>query len=168
MTHKCPYCNGTLEKGKASIDGTTFGFIFYGFSHKNLYFKSESGKETMILGNSETTPALRCENCGIVILHKEFYTPNVRENVVDFLTVCSSDKLLEKSFENITDVSIHEEIASSWKILYLPKQNNFAKCFSENELQALSAFDDFIDSKDWDKLETSAEKALNALIDLLK
>ena len=69
MTLKCPYCNGTLKSGEAKIHGTMTGFLFVGFSHQNLYFKSELGEEIEVLGSNECTPAMRCEECGVVVLN---------------------------------------------------------------------------------------------------
>lgn len=72
MTTKCPYCNGTIKNGVANIHGTMTGFLFVGFSYQNLYFKPESGQEMKVLGSRESTPAMRCQDCGVVILNKSF------------------------------------------------------------------------------------------------
>ncbi|MCT4644600.1 MAG: PF20097 family protein [Carboxylicivirga sp.] len=81
MSLECPYCKGKLETGQA-IHGTVGGFLLFGLSYQNLYFKPESEKEIKILGSNGSTSALRCEDCGIVILHKEIVQQNYRDTLI--------------------------------------------------------------------------------------
>ena len=88
MSLKCPYCDSDLKSGQATIHGTVVGFLVFGFSHQNLYFKTDTGEEIKILGSNKSTPAMRCENCGIVTLNLDYTDQNDGDKLIDILTLC--------------------------------------------------------------------------------
>lgn len=139
MSLKCPYCNGILKSGEATIHGTVTGFLYVGFSHQNLYFKSESGEEIEILGSREYTPAMRCEECGVVTLNMNIPKQNIRDVIIELLTLCSFEEL-HHSIENPKRVIIEK-----WKEHYLPYDNNLKSSFTIHEQSLLSEFDRLID-----------------------
>ena len=166
MRLECYDCNGILKKGKASIHGTIGGFLIIGLSHENLYFKSDDEKEIKILGSGGTTPALRCEDCGIVILNKEItdtYEPTAREVLIEIFTVVASKELQEGLKTTNPDFNVREQLDNSWKEFYFPETNEFTQSFSEKELILISGFNDLYRSKNWEAMEAYAEKNLSVI-----
>lgn len=152
MVLKCHYCDGTLESGEARIHGTITGFLLFGFSHQNLYFKTESGEESEVLGSGMSTPAMKCDKCGVFILNKNLPNQNRREIITELLTLCSFKELRD----NIEDSG--SIITAKWKENYLPENNDFKNYFSINELSLLADFDILINEGNWDKIEMQSEK----------
>lgn len=166
MSLECYNCNGNLKKGNARIHGTIGGFLIFGLSHENLYFKADDEKEIKILGSGGTTPALRCTNCGIVILNSEVtetYEPTPREILIEIFTVFASKELQESLKTAHPDFNIKEHLDRSWKEFYFPKTNEFLEAFSEEELKLLSEFNDLYRAKDWDAMEAYADLNLSLI-----
>jgi hypothetical protein len=67
---KCPYCNETMVPGRASVEGTFFGFLFYGFSFKHLWFKrlGQHAKKEIIVKNGCHSAGHQCPWCGAVAI----------------------------------------------------------------------------------------------------
>ena len=152
MTLNCPYCDGTLESGEAKNHGTVTGFLLFGFSHQNLYFKTESGVESEILGSGMSTPAMKCDKCGVVILNINFPKQNKRDIITELLTLCSFNELRD----NIEDSK--SVISTKWRENYLPENNDFKNYFSIYELSLLADFDILMKEGNWDKIEMQSEK----------
>lgn len=57
-----------MEFGKSRLSATAAGLIFFGWSHKHVFFANQRGKRFRILGNSEKRISYRCPRCGLVIL----------------------------------------------------------------------------------------------------
>lgn len=157
MTLKCPYCDGTLISGEARIHGTITGFLLVGLSHQNLYFKSELGEETEVLGSGESTPAMKCNKCGVVTLNINCPKQNKRDNIVELLMLSSFEEL-RKSIENSKSV-----IIAKWKENYLPQDSDFENYFTTEELVLLDDFDKLIDKENWLEIETLAQNIVEKL-----
>ena len=153
MSLKCPYCNTSLKSGQARIHGTVGGFLVYGFSHQNLYFMSDSGKEIKILGSGKSTPAMRCENCGVVTLNLDYSDQQEKDNLIELLTLFSSKELRDSIQESNPDIDINTGIVKNWKENYLPNEADFKKYFTNDELILLENFDKLIDDKNWEEIE---------------
>ncbi len=157
MILKCPYCNGTLKSGEATIHGTVTGFLFVGFSHQNLYFKPESGEEIEVLGSRESTPAMRCEECGVVTLNINAPKQNKRDVIIELLMLCSF-KELRSNLEDPKRVIIEK-----WKESYLPKENELRNVFTIDEQSLLADFDRLIDKGNWSMIENLAQEIVETL-----
>lgn len=157
MTLKCPYCNGILESGEAKIHGTLTGFLFVGFSYQNLYFKPESGEEIEVLGSRESTPAMRCEECGVVTLKMNIPKQNKRDVIIELLTLCSFEELRN----NIDDPK--RVIIEKWKESYLPQDNDLKSAFTMDEQGLLADFDALIDKGNWSRIESLAQEIVETL-----
>ena len=166
MSLNCPYCNHKLTSGQANIHGTFGGFLFYGLSYENLYFKSESNEEVKILASNKSTPAMRCENCEIVILNKEYIERNDRHYLIEILTLCSSKELQDSFKESNPEVNIQEEIVKSWNEFYAPQKNKFAESFSADELKIISVINDLITAGRWEEVEVESNKVLSSITDI--
>ena len=59
-----------MEKGYTKVHGTVGGFLVFGMSHQNLYFKGD-GDEEMIAPSNEAVDAYRCKDCNITLLEGE-------------------------------------------------------------------------------------------------
>ncbi len=163
MILKCPYCDGNLKSGQASIHGTVGGLFLIGLSYQNLYFKPESGKEINVLGSNSSTPSMRCEKCGVVILNLNFPEQYERDVMIDLLTLCSSKELRESIQESNPEVNINNEISKAWKDNYLPRENEFKESFTNDELGLLENFDKLINDNNWEVIETLSEKIIEKL-----
>ena len=156
------------KNGYASIHGTLGGFLLFGLSHQNLYFKSESEKEIKILYSNDKTPSMRCENCEIVILNKQIIQENKskmhREVLVEIFTISSSRELQESIKDANPEISIHDRIEITWKEFYAPKNDEFNKSFTEEELNILSEFNDLIASKNWKEIESFTDKNIGLIV----
>lgn len=168
MSLKCPYCNGKLKNGQANIHGTVGGFLLFGFSCENLYFKSESEKEIEILGSNSSTPSMRCEDCGIVILNKEI-TEQIDKDLnldilVELLTLCSSNELQESIKESNPAIDVQKEIYNQWVEFYSSDKKELIKSITEDDLRMLSEIDILISAKKWGEVEIVANKILKSII----
>ena len=157
MTLKCPYCNGTLKSGEAKIHGTLTGFLFFGFSYQNLYFKPESGEEVEVLGSRESTPAMRCEECGVVVLNMNVSKQNKRDVIIELLTLCSFKEL----HNNIDDPK--RVIIEKWKESYLPQDNDLKSVFTMDEQGLVADVDRLIDKGNWSRIESLAQEIIETL-----
>lgn len=166
MSLKCPYCNGKLKNGQASIHGTVGGFLVFGLSYENLYFKSESEKEIKVLGSNNSTPSMRCEDCGIVILNKELIEQidKDRDILIELLTLCSSNELQESIKESNPEINIHQEIYNDWVVFYSSDKKELIESFTEDELRMLSEIDILISAKNWGEVEIVANNILKSII----
>jgi len=167
MSLKCPYCNGKLINGQVNIHGTVGGFLLYGLSYENLYFKSESEKEIKILGSNNSTPSLRCEDCEIVILNKEI-TEQIdkdRDILIELLTLCSSNELQESIKESNPEINIHQEIYNQWIEFYSSEKKELFESFTEPDLRLLSEIDILISAKNWVEADIVANKILKSIIE---
>ena len=160
---KCPYCDGNLKSGQARIHGTVAGLFLIGLSYQNLYFKPESEKEIKILGSNNSTPSMRCEKCGVVILNLDFPEQCERDVLIELLTLCSSKELRESIQESNPDVNINNEIIKTWKDNYSPHDNEFKESFTNDELCMLEDFDKLINANNWEVIETLSEKIIEKL-----
>jgi len=166
MSLKCPYCNGKLINGQVNIHGTVGGFLLYGLSYENLYFKSESEKEIKILGSNNSTPSLRCEDCEIVILNKEIIKQidKDRDILIELLTLCSSNELQESIKESNPEINIHQEIYNQWIEFYSSEKKELFESFTESDLRLLSEIDILISAKNWREADIVANKILKSII----
>lgn len=156
MSLKCPYCDSDLKSGQATIHGTVVGFLVFGFSHQNLYFKTDTGEEIKILGSGKSTPAMRCENCGIVTLNLDYPDQNDGDKLIDILTLCSSKELRDDLQKSNPDIDINSEIIKNWKENYLPDDPDFKNQFKNDELMLLERFDKLIKDNNWPEIEILA------------
>lgn len=169
MSLKCPYCDGSMISGQSRIHGTFGGFLIYGFSYENLYFKPDSGEEIKILGSTETSSALRCVKCGTVILNFEQPEPpitevqQVKNSLIELLTLCSSKELRESIQNSNREIDLESEIIKTWKEKYIPNDTDFKNSFSPYELRLLEDFDKLIQVKNWGKIESSSESIMGKL-----
>lgn len=164
MSLECTYCKGELKNGHVSIHGTFGGFMLFGLSHQNLYFKSDSGKEIKILGSTISTPALRCENCGVVILNKTIDSQRPREILNEILTVTASKELQESIMKANPEANIQDEIEKMWVDFYSPQATEFKESFTSDELVFLSEFNDLIASKNWKEIEAVADAKIDSIV----
>jgi DNA-directed RNA polymerase subunit RPC12/RpoP len=166
MSLNCPYCNGKLKKGKASIHGTVGGFLLYGLSHENLYFKSESEMEIEVLGSNNTTPSMLCEDCGIVILNKEVIEQIDidRDIMIELLTLFTSNELQESIMESNPETNIHKEIINDWILFYSSDKKELMESFNESELRMLSEINILILAENWFEVDIVANKLLKSII----
>ena len=163
MKLECPYCKGKLKTGQANIHGTVGGFLLFGLSYQNLYFKPESEKEIKVLGSNGSTPALRCDNCGIVVLNKEIVEQNDRDTLIELLTLCSSIELQESIRESNPEIDIHEEIYKEWNNFYSPQKNEFRAFFTDEELKSMSELEVLIVARDWKRIYVVADEMLSSV-----
>lgn len=163
MSKKCPYCDGTLQSGEAKIHGTLTGFLLVGLSHQNLYFKNESGEESEILGCNESTPAMKCDMCGVVTLNINFPKQNWRDKMVEILTLCAFDELRDNIQTANIDANINNEITAKWNASYLPHDSEFKSFFVSGELSQLEHFDKLIKEQNWAKIENKAEEIIGEI-----
>lgn len=154
MKTKCSYCDGIIESGEAKIHGTTVGFLLVGLSYQNLYFKSESGKETAILASHESTPAMKCNKCGVVTLNLNSPTENVRDMLIELLTLCCFKELRDSVQKSNPEIDVESEIISKWKEIYLTQDIDFKNFFGIEELKLLEKFNKVIDEQNWRKIES--------------
>ncbi|WP_289056275.1 PF20097 family protein [Carboxylicivirga marina] len=163
MNLECPYCKGKLKTGQVNIHGTLGGFLVFGLSYQNLYFKTESEKEIKILGSNDVTPALRCGSCGIVVLNKEIIEQNDRDTLIELLTLCSSKELQESIIKLNPGIDIHEQIYQGWNRFYSPQKNEFTAFFTEEELKSMSELEVLIAAKDWKRIDVVADEILSSV-----
>ena len=163
MKTKCPYCDGTLESGEAKIHGTMVGFLLVGLSYQNLYFKSESGNETSILASHESTPAMKCNTCGVVTLNLNSPTVIIRDTMIELLTLCCYKELRDNVQKSNPEMDVESEIVSKWKEIFLPQDNDFKNFFSIEEIKLLEKFDKVIDEQNWGKIESLSGEIIEKL-----
>ncbi len=185
MKLRCPYCGKSLLKGRAEIHGTTLGFFLVGFSYQNLYFKSQRDKEIKVLNSGSSTPALRCENCEVIILNKdasdtalqiddEAFKKLTRRNLIYLIGLWSSREQQDEFQMNNQDINIVSEMFYQWEDNYKPDLEDFVNSFSEEELQLFSEFNsmikiiinpdirdipnynEFVETEDWRKIRAKA------------
>jgi hypothetical protein len=66
---KCPYCDGEMMPGTASVKGTLLGFIVIGLSYQHLWFRRlNGGGEEVIIRSRGDRPGHQCSQCGAVII----------------------------------------------------------------------------------------------------
>lgn len=71
---KCPKCSSEMIQGKYKLKGTLLGFLFFGFSQKELYFLSDDYEDKLTLGLSNIKKGFYCSDCDTqVILKDEHY-----------------------------------------------------------------------------------------------
>lgn len=152
MKNSCPYCNTPLTSGYAEIHGTALGFLIAGYSYENLYFRRENEEEVKILESGDSTTALRCESCGVVILNTvnsflevtisdSEFTKLTRESIISLLELWSS-KELQLDYKNAyPELNVAEELIMQWNDSYTPDLPDFASSFRPKELKALALFD---------------------------
>lgn len=136
----------------------------FGFSHQNLYFKTDSGQEIKILGSGKSTPAMSCENCGIVTLHLEYSDQNEKDNLIDILTLCSSEELRDDLQKSNPDIDINSEIIKNWKENYLSDNHDFKNQFKNDELILLERFDILIKDKNWREIEILSGQIIDLIV----
>lgn len=64
----CPKCEYEMEIGLCFTKTSFWGFIMWGFSHKDLVFQGVDGKDSVILPNNTSTTAYKCQTCGLVMI----------------------------------------------------------------------------------------------------
>lgn len=63
-----------MQKGRIYMKGTLLGFLFFGFSYKNLYFREdESEEKKLIIHSRDIVPAFYCRNCGSLLIHNPVF-----------------------------------------------------------------------------------------------
>lgn len=172
MSAKCPYCAGKLISGTAKIHGTLSGFLFIGLSYENLYFESDDGEETEVLGSGCSTYAMMCEDCGTVTLNVDYSKAqevrdaeimSKKDSLVDILTIFSSKELCDNIQKSNPEIDVRSEIVKKWKENYLPNDEELQSDFTKNELTLLEKFNQLVNNNDWQKMEITAEKILDEL-----
>ncbi len=158
-----PYCDGLLESGEAKIHGTMVGFLLVGLSYQNLYFKSESGKETAILASHESTPAMKCNTCGVVTLNLNSPTEIMRDTLIELLTLCCFKELRDNVQKTNPEINVESEIVAKWREIYLPDNDYFKMLFTSEELSLLKQFNQAIDQQNCYKIESLSGEIIEKL-----
>ena len=75
-------------------------------------------------------------------------SPDLRSGILDLLELLSSrDRQLEYE-RRVPQVSIPTELICMWfDDLYVPESEAFKRCFSEEELAAMAAFNNYYDGR---------------------
>lgn len=63
-----------MEEGTATVHGTAFGFLFFGWSHQHLFFRGSSGASEVIVPSGDSVDAKRCPGCDLVVLDNQSHT----------------------------------------------------------------------------------------------
>ena len=190
MNKNCPNCNNKMTLGYASIHGTFVGFLFFGFSYQNLYFRAEGEKEIKVLDSGCTSTALKCDKCDTVVLIPNFtdtdelfdeedFTTQTRDVIVEIITICSSKELQDSIASSNPGINLWEDIFQNWKENYKPDMKDFSDSFSMKELVSLKRFNNEVDnclklyqgkdflnfqsSSEYEKLAFAAERTINDL-----
>lgn len=66
---KCPECSTVMEDGTCYTQSTLTGFLAFGWSYKNLFFKARHGKPKVIVHNGEQKSSFHCQSCGLTLIH---------------------------------------------------------------------------------------------------
>ena len=65
----CPECTTEMEAGSIKIHGSLGGFLLFGLSEQQLYFKRQGQKkEIRILEDHNTREGFRCPNCRTIVV----------------------------------------------------------------------------------------------------
>lgn len=62
----CPQCGRKLEQGRVAIQGTFWGWLFFGASYQHLWFRPDRGDERKVLHSGDSCVGWRCGVCGFV------------------------------------------------------------------------------------------------------
>jgi hypothetical protein len=66
---KCPYCDGEMVPGTASVKGTLLGFLVVGLSHQHLWFRRlDGGADELIIRSRANKAGHQCTQCRAVII----------------------------------------------------------------------------------------------------
>jgi hypothetical protein len=66
---KCPYCDGEMVPGTASVKGTTLGFFVVGLSYQHLWFRQlNGGVDEVIIRSRRDRAGHQCTQCRAVII----------------------------------------------------------------------------------------------------
>ncbi len=163
MKTKCPYCDGILESGEAKIHGSMVGFLLVGLSYQNLYFKSESGNETAVLASHESTPAMKCNTCGVVTLNLNSPTVIIRDTLIELLTLCCYKELRDNVQKSNPEMDVESAIIEKWREIYLPDNESFKTLFTGEELSSLKQFNQSINDQNWSKIESLSGEIIESL-----
>ncbi|WP_068475845.1 hypothetical protein [Saccharicrinis aurantiacus] len=190
MNLKCPNCNGIIVHGTARIHGTMFGFLFVGFSYQNLYFQPNNEREYKVLGPNMPVQAMICKNCETLVLSQENYKPNITSeepelielstnNTFNTLKLWSSSELQKERQLECPDINIVTSLFNQWKNVFRPDVMNYKDVFEFKLQSLLYDFDwelsrvyksfeqniphltEFIETKDWEGLNSKAIKIVN-------
>jgi hypothetical protein len=72
---KCPYCNGQLVEGEASVAGTIGGLLLFGLSWQHLWFKvNGDDKKQEIISSNRRKKGMQCSMCGAIVIPKDLKT----------------------------------------------------------------------------------------------
>lgn len=129
--------------------------VFYS-SHKQEMERDREGYKS--------TPAMSCENCGIVTLNLEYSDQNEKDNLIDILTLCSSEELRDDLQKSNPDIDINSEIIKNWKENYLPDNHDFKNQFKNDELILLERFDILIKDKNWREIEILSGQIIDLIV----
>jgi hypothetical protein len=68
---RCPYCDGEMVPGTASVKGTLLGFLTIGLSYQHLWFRKLDGgpgEDEKIIHSTGKRAGHQCRQCGAVII----------------------------------------------------------------------------------------------------
>jgi hypothetical protein len=65
---QCPRCHHDLAPGAFHVGTTGWGFLFFGFSYKHLWFERVEGGRRMVLRNGDRRAGWHCPACGCIII----------------------------------------------------------------------------------------------------
>lgn len=64
----CPYCQGEMAPGTASVKGTLIGFLIFGLSEQHLWFQRDDSPKQRIIASNDERPGHQCTKCGAVVI----------------------------------------------------------------------------------------------------
>ena len=66
---KCPYCDGEMVEGTASVRGTLLGFLAIGLSYQHLWFRpADGGGDEIVIRSAGKRAGHQCTQCGAVTI----------------------------------------------------------------------------------------------------
>ncbi len=67
----CSICGNEMVEGEAALKSTLFGFVYFGLSYQNLYFKqkdtSKKNRE-LTVKDSKVMISYKCRSCDCVLI----------------------------------------------------------------------------------------------------
>ena len=66
----CSNCNKSMVHGVAEVHGTALGFLVFGWSRQQLWFKAAHRKNIEVLHSGGSSAAWRCDACDITAICK--------------------------------------------------------------------------------------------------
>ena len=70
---KCSICNNEMVEGEVALKSTLFGFVYFGLSYQNLYFKQKNSSKKdreLTVKDSRVLISYKCRSCDCVLITK--------------------------------------------------------------------------------------------------